>query len=397
MDYHATTPVDPRVLDAMLPYFREHFGNAASRTHPYGWEAESAVDEARGRIARAIGGSAKEIVLTSGATESNNLAIKGVLEFHRERGNHVITCVTEHRAVLDPCRALEKKGLARVTWLPVDGYGRVDPEAVVAAISPDTVLITVMAANNEIGTLQPIGAIARIAKAKGVLFHSDATQAVGKVPIDAEALGLDLLSFSAHKMYGPKGIGALWVRSRGPRVRLAPQIEGGGHERGLRSGTLNVPGAVGFGRACELARSLLDEESGRLRRLRDRLWEGIAQRVDQVAANGHPLERLPGNLNVSFACVEADSLLMALDRDVALSSGSACTSATLEPSHVLRAIGLRDDLAHGSVRFGLGRQTTEDEVDRVIERVAAEVSRLRALSPFYRPAAGSTVAVGDGA
>jgi cysteine desulfurase len=385
MDHHATTPVDPRVLDSMLPFFREEFGNAASRSHAYGWRAETAVEDARDRVAALLGARSKEIVFTSGATESNNLAIKGTLELLRERGNHVVTCTTEHKAVLDPLRLLEKKGLASVTCVPVDRTGRVDPEAVAEAIGPRTVLVSVMYANNEIGTIQPLAEVARRAKAKGIWVHSDATQAVGRIPVAVDELGVDLLSLSAHKLYGPKGVGALYVRSKDPRVRLAAQIDGGGHERGLRSGTLNVPGIVGLGRACEIAGESLAEECRRIATLRDRLRGRLLGALDQVVINGSEEHRLPGNLNLAFAHVEADSLLMALSEDVALSSGSACTSATLEPSHVLKAIGLRDELAHGSVRFGLGRGTTEDEIERVAARVVAEVRRLRALSPLYRP------------
>jgi cysteine desulfurase len=380
MDYHATTPVDPRVLEAMLPYFTEKFGNAGSRTHAYGWEAEQAVEAARQRIAQTINAKPKEIVFTSGATESDNLAIKGVVEFYKDRGNHVITSAAEHKAVLDSCKGLERAGKAKVTYLPVDRCGVVAPDDLRKAITNETILISLMHVNNEIGTISPIAEYARIAKETGVLFHTDATQSVGKLPIDVAATGIDLMSFTAHKMYGPKGCGALFVRSREPRVRLAPMIDGGGQERGMRSGTLNVSGIVGFGKACEISVADMESETKRLYALREKLHRGLLERIDDVHLNGHPSERLAGNLNVSFAHLEAESLLLALD-DVAVSSGSACTSATLEPSHVLRAIGLSGDLAQASIRFGLGRFNTEEEVDYVIERVAKEVARLRALSP----------------
>lgn len=382
LDNHATTPVDPRVLDAMLPYFGERFGNAASRSHRFGWEAEEAVEAGRGEIAALINAAPRDVVFTSGATEADNLAIKGVVEFHAERGDHVITAATEHKAVLDACRALERAGRARVTVLPVDRFGRVDPDDVQRALTPRTVLITIMHGNNEIGTLHAIAAIGRIAKEAEVLFHCDAAQSLGKVPLDVEALGVDLLAITAHKLYGPKGIGALWVRGRSPRVRLAAQMHGGGHERGMRSGTLNVPGIVGFGRACALAQANLPEEAARTAALRDRLHHELAARVEGLELNGHPSERLPGNLNVSLPGIEGDSLMAALP-DVAVSSGSACTSAALEPSPVLRAIGLDDEAAHASIRFGVGRFTTEADIDYAIERVAQEVARLRALSPSW--------------
>ena len=385
MDNHATTPLDKRVLEAMLPYFTEKFGNAASRNHSFGWEAEEAVDKARGQIASVINAKSKEIVFTSGATESDNLAIKGVLDFYREKGNHIITCVTEHKAILDSCRALERAGRATVTYLPVDKFGMVDPDAVRKAITDKTVLITIMYANNEIGTIHPIAEIGRIAKEKGIVFHSDGTQGVGKVPVDVEKDGIDLLSLSAHKIYGPKGIGALYVRSKGPRIRIAPQMDGGGHERGMRSGTLNVTGIVGLGAACELAKAEMPEESHRLIELRNKLQAGIFERLDEVYLNGHPTERLPGNLNVSFAYVEGESLLMGIS-DIAVSSGSACTSATLEPSYVIRALGIDEELAHSSIRFGLGRFNTDEEVDFVTERVSKEVKRLREMSPLYEMA-----------
>jgi len=385
MDNHATTRVDPRVLEAMLPYFTEKFGNAASRNHSFGWEAEEAVDKARNQIAALIGATSKNIVFTSGATESDNLAIKGVVEFYKEKGNHIITCVTEHKAVLDSCRALERAGKATVTYLPVDKFGMVDPDAVRKAITDKTVLITIMWANNEIGTIHPIAEIGKIAKEKGIIFHTDAVQAIGKVPVDFEKAGVDLGSITAHKLYGPKGIGAIYVRSKGPRVRLTPMVDGGGHERGMRSGTLNVPGIVGLGAACELAGKTMPEESQRLIQLRSQLQAGLFERLDEIYVNGHPTERLPGNLNVSFAYVEGESLLMGIN-DIAVSSGSACTSATLEPSYVIRALGIDDELAHSLIRFGLGRFNTEEEVDYVTDRVSKEVKRLRDMSPLYEMA-----------
>jgi cysteine desulfurase len=385
MDNHATTRTDPRVLDAMIPYFIEKFGNAASRNHSFGWEAEQAVERGREQIAKLIGGKAKEIIFTSGATESDNLAIKGVLEFYKDKGNHIVTCVIEHKAVLDSCRALERAGKATVTYLPVDKHGMVDPDAVRAAITDKTVLISIMWANNEIGTIHPIAEIGRIAKEKGVIFHCDAVQALGRVPLDVEKSGVDLAALSAHKIYGPKGVGALWVRSKGPRVRLTPIIDGGGHERGMRSGTLNVTGIVGFGAACEIAGAEMPAESARISDLRNKLQAGLFERLDEIYLNGHPTERLPGNLNVSFAYVEGESLLMGIN-DVAVSSGSACTSATLEPSYVIRALGVGDDLAHSSIRFGIGRFNSEEEVDFVTERVTREVKRLREMSPLYEMA-----------
>jgi cysteine desulfurase len=385
MDNHATTPVDRRVIDAMLPYFTEKFGNAASRNHSFGWEAEEAVDKARGQIAALINAKAKEIIFTSGATESDNLAIKGVVEFYKDKGNHVISCVTEHKAVLDSCRALERAGKATVTYLAVDRYGMVNPDDVRKAITDKTVLITIMYANNEIGTIHPITEIGRIAKERGIVFHCDAVQAVGKIPVDVDRDGIDLLSLSGHKIYGPKGVGGIYVRSKGPRVRLTPQMDGGGHERGMRSGTLNVTGIIGLGKACELAQAEMTEEGRRLTELRNKLQAGIFERLDEVYLNGHPTERLPGNLNVSFAYVEGESLLMGIG-DVAVSSGSACTSATLEPSYVIRALGIDDELAHSSIRFGLGRFNTEEEVDFVTERVSKEVKRLREMSPLYEMA-----------
>ena len=385
MDNHATTPVDPQVLAAMLPYFSEKFGNAASRNHSFGWEGEEAVDKARNQIASLINAKSKEIIFTSGATESDNLAVKGVLDFYKEKGNHVITCVTEHKAILDSCRALERQGRATVTYLKVDKYGMVDPDDVRRAITDKTVLITIMYANNEIGTIHPIAEIGRIAHEKGIIFHSDATQAVGKIPVDVERDQIDLMSLSAHKIYGPKGVGGIYVRSKGPRVRILPQMDGGGHERGMRSGTLNVTGIVGLGAACEVAGQVMAEENERLLDLRNKLQAGIFERLDEVYLNGHPTERLPGNLNVSFAYVEGESLLMGIN-DIAVSSGSACTSATLEPSYVIRALGVDEELAHSSIRFGLGRFNDEAEVDYVTERVSKEVKRLRDMSPLYEMA-----------
>lgn len=381
MDNNSTTRVDPRVVEAMLPYFTEKYGNAASRSHSYGWEAEAAVEEARDQIATLIGASAKEIIFTSGATESNNLAIKGVAAMYKKKGNHVVTQATEHKAVLDTCKRLERDGF-QVTYLPVDKVGQVHAEQVKAAITDKTVLVSIMAANNEIGTLQPIKAIGRMCKEKSVLFHTDAVQAVGKIPVDVEEMGIDLLSLTAHKLYGPKGIGALYVRKRDPRVRLEPMIDGGGHERGMRSGTLPVPLIVGLGTACDIAMREMDAESARMIKLRERLRKGIMDRLPDSYLNGHPTERLPGNANISFAYVEGEGLMMGI-KDVSVSSGSACTSASLEPSYVLRALGVGDELAHSSIRFGLGRFNTEAEVDFVIEHVIGEVNRLREMSPLY--------------
>jgi cysteine desulfurase len=384
MDYHATTPVDPRVLEAMLPYFTQNFGNAASRNHSFGWTAEEGVENARAQIARLVGASPKEIIFTSGATESNNLAIKGVAEMYREKGNHIITQVTEHKAVLDTCKRLEKAG-CEVTYLPVEKDGRINLDDLRRAITPKTILISIMYANNEIGVVQPIAEIGKLAKEKGVFFHVDGVQAVGKIPVDVQKDNIDLLSISAHKLYGPKGVGALYVRRRNPRVQLAAIIDGGGHERGMRSGTLNVTGIVGFGRACELCQNEMAEESERLSRLRDRLKENFFGKLDEIFINGSLTERLPHNLNISFAYVEGESLLMGIN-DVAVSSGSACTSATLEPSYVLKALGVGEDLAHTSIRFGLGRFTTQEEVDYVADRVIETVVRLRELSPLYEMA-----------
>jgi cysteine desulfurase len=381
LDNNSTTRTDPRVLEAMLPFFTERFGNAASRHHAFGWEAREAVDQAREQVAALVGASPREIVFTSGATESNNLVLRGVAGMYRQQGDHFITAATEHKAVLDPCKRLEREGL-RVTVLPVDRFGRVAPEQVAEALTEATILVSIMAANNEIGTLQPIREIGQLCKQRGVLFHSDAVQAAGKVPLDVEEMGIDLLSLSAHKMYGPKGVGALYVRRRDPRVRLEPLFDGGGHEGGLRSGTLPVPNVVGFGKACELSQHDMTSESERLVALRERLRQGIMEQLDEVFLNGHPTERLPGNLNLSFAHVEGEALMMAM-RDVAISSGSACTSASLEPSYVLRALGVSDELAHSSIRFGLGRFNTAEEIEFVIADVVRAVTKLRALSPLY--------------
>lgn len=384
MDNHATTPVDPRVLDAMLPYFTNNFGNAASRNHSFGWEAEQGVENAREQVARIIGAKTKEIVFTSGATESNNLAIKGVAHMYREKGDHIITCATEHKAVLDTCKHLETEGF-RVTYLPVGSDGLVSADDVRRALTDKTILITLMAANNEIGVLHPIAEIGKVAKEKGIFFHTDATQAVGKIPFNVEAMGVDLASISAHKMYGPKGAGALYVRKKGPRVQLAPLIDGGGHERGMRSGTLNVPGIVGLGAACEVAERELPEESKRMRGLREKLYNDLSSRIDEIYVNGSLEHRLPNNLNISFAYVEGESMLMSIN-DIAVSSGSACTSASLEPSYVLKALGVGEDLAHTSIRFGLGRFNTEEEIDYTVARVAESVNRLREMSPLYEMA-----------
>jgi len=384
LDNHATTPVDPRVLDAMLPYFTEKFGNAASRNHEFGWKAEEAVENARAQIARLINASPKEIVFTSGATESTNLAIKGAAEMYREKGNHIITQVTEHKATLDTCKRLEKYGY-EVTYLPVERDGRINLEDLRRAITPKTILISIMYANNEIGVVQPVAEIGKIAKEKGVFFHADAVQAVGKIPVDVQKDGIDLMSISGHKIYGPKGVGALYVRRKNPRVQLSAIIDGGGHERGMRSGTLNVPGIVGLGKACELCQQEMAQESARLQGLRDRLKESIMSRLDETYINGSMEHRLPHNINISFAYVEGESLLMGIN-DVAVSSGSACTSATLEPSYVLKALGVGEDLAHTSIRFGIGRFNTEEEVDYVADRVVETVTRLRELSPLYEMA-----------
>jgi cysteine desulfurase len=384
MDYHATTPMDPRVFEAMKPYFLQTFGNAASRNHSFGWEAEEAVEKSRKQIASLIGATAKEIVFTSGATESNNLALKGVAEMYAEKGNHIITAATEHKAILDTCKRLEKHGV-RVTYLPVQTNGLVDLEQLQAAITDKTILISLMYANNEIGVLQPIAEIGKIAKSKGVLLHTDATQAVGKVPVNVIKDNIDLMSLSGHKMYGPKGVGALYVRRKSPRVQLTAQMDGGGHERGMRSGTLNVPGIVGLGEACALCQAEMAEESKRMAYLRDKLRDKLQAELDETYINGTMEHRLPNNLNISFAYVEGESLLMGIN-DIAVSSGSACTSATLEPSYVLKALGAGDDLAHSSIRFGLGRFNTEEEVDYVAAKVIDVVKKLRDLSPLYEMA-----------
>jgi cysteine desulfurase len=384
MDNHATTQMDPRVLEAMMPYFTDIFGNAASRNHEFGWEAEKAVDKAREQIAALIGATPKEIVFTSGATESNNLAIKGIAEMYSERGNHIITQAIEHKAVLDTCKRLEKDGV-RVTYLPVKTDGRIDLDQLRDAITDKTILISIMYANNEIGAVQPMKEISQIAKEKGVLFHTDAVQAVGKIPVNVIADGIDVMSMTAHKLYGPKGVGALYVRRRNPRVQITAQMDGGGHERGMRSGTLNVPGIVGLGAACEIAHKEMAEESKKLQALRDRLKDKLTSALDEVYINGSWEHRLPHNLNISFNYVEGESLLMGIN-DIAVSSGSACTSATLEPSYVLKALGAGDDLAHSSIRFGLGRFNTVEEVDYVAAKVIDVVEKLRELSPLYEMA-----------
>ncbi len=384
MDNNSTTQADPRVVAAMLPYFTQKFGNAASRNHPFGWEAETAVEEAREQIANLIGASAKEIIFTSGATESNNLAIKGVAAMYKKKGNHIITAPTEHKCVLDTCKRLERDGY-QVTYLPVDVYGRVSAQQVRDAITDKTILVSLMFANNEIGTINPMKEIGKVCKEKGVLFHTDGVQAVGKVPVNVQELGIDLMSLTAHKLYGPKGIGALYVRKKDPRVRLEPIIDGGGHERGMRSGTLPVPLIVAFGEACAIAQKEMPEESKRTFALRERLRTGIMDQLTETYLNGHPTERLPGNANISFAYVEGEGMMMGI-KDVAVSSGSACTSASLEPSYVLRALGVGDELAHSSIRFGIGRFTTVDEVDYVVDLVVREVKRLREMSPLYEMA-----------
>jgi len=383
MDYHATTPLDPRVLDKMMPFLTNDFGNAASRSHAFGWKAEEAVEYAREQVANLIGAKDREIVWTSGATESINLALKGVAEFYKDKGNHLITVTTEHKATLDSMKRLEREG-CEVTYLPVGTDGLIDLAQLEAAFTDRTILVSVMAGNNEIGVVQPVAEIGALCRSRGVLFHCDAVQVTGKLPIDVEAMKIDLLSLSAHKMYGPKGVGALYVRRR-PRVRIAPIIDGGGHERGMRSGTLNVPGIVGMGAAAELAAREMAAESERLRALRDRLHRGLSERLDMLVVNGSMEHRLPNNLNISFAHVEGEALMMAI-KDVAVSSGSACTSASLEPSYVLRALGVPEEMAHTSIRFGLGRFSTEEEVDYVIDLVAREVTRLRDMSPLYEMA-----------
>jgi len=381
MDCASTTPVDPRVLEAMLPFFSERFGNAASRNHVFGWDADKALEAARDQVAELVNANAKETVFTSGGTEANNLAIKGVAQTYREQGDHVIACSIDQKSVLDPCRSLERLG-HRVTYLPVDKHGLLDPEAVREAITDRTILITTMVANNEIGTIQPIAEIGKIAKEREVLFHVDATQAAGKIPIDVQEAAVDLLSLTGHLIYGPKGIGALYVRRKRPKVRLTPLMDGGGHEQGLRPGTVNVPGAVALGKACEICRAEMEDECRRVAALRDKLEQAVLEQNDQIYLNGHPERRLPGISNLSFAYVEGEALMMGM-RDVAVSSGSACTSATSEPSHVLKALGVKDDLVHTSIRYGLGRCNTEEEVGYVIEATRKAVARLREMSPHY--------------
>lgn len=381
MDNHATTPLDPRVLEAMMPYLTGIFGNAASRNHSFGWEAEKAVEKSREQVAKLIGASAKEVIFTSGATESNNLAIKGIAEMYRERGNHIITQVSEHKAVLDTCKKLEKQGY-RVTYLPVQADGLIDIEDLKRAIDDQTILVSIMYANNEIGVIQPVREIGALCHEKGILFHTDAVQAVGKIPVDVQKDNIDVLSLSGHKLYGPKGVGALYVRRRNPRVQISEQINGGGHERGMRSGTLNVPGIVGLGAACEIAMNEMESEAKREIELREYLKNKLENALDYVHVNGNMEHHLPGNLNMSFVYVEGESLLMGIN-DIAVSSGSACTSATLEPSYVLKALGLGDDVAHSSIRFGLGRFNTKAEVDYVSDKIIDVVRKLRELSPLY--------------
>ncbi|MDP7289789.1 MAG: IscS subfamily cysteine desulfurase [Phycisphaerae bacterium] len=380
-DHNATTQVDQRVFEAMAPYFTEHFGNAASRNHPFGWKAEAGVENARRQVADLIGAGAKDLVITSGATESDNLAIKGVAEMYRDKGNHIITCVSEHKAVIDPCKRLAEDGF-EITWLTPDEFGRISGQQVADAITDQTILVSIMAANNEVGSINPIAEIGQVARDRGVFFHTDATQGVGKIPIDVDQMKIDLLSMSAHKLYGPKGVGALYVRRRNPRVRLRCQMDGGGHERGMRSGTLNVPGIVGLGAACTIAGEEMDAETVRITALRDRLQTGISEGLEFVTLNGHPTERLAGTANLSFAYVEGEALMMKM-KDIAVSSGSACTSASLEPSYVLRSMGVTDELAHSSIRFSLGRHSTIEEVDYAIDQVIKAVKDLRELSPLY--------------
>jgi cysteine desulfurase len=383
MDSHSTTPVDPRVMEVMIPYFTERFGHPGSRNHPFGWEAEAAVDKAREALAKLLGArDPKEVVFTSGGTEAINLALKGVAEMYREKGNHIVTTAIEQRAGLDVCKRLERQGW-QVTYVPVGQDGLVDVEEIRKALTDKTILLSVMFANNEIGTIQPIPEIGKLAKEKGIIFHSDATQAVGKVPVDVEAMGIDLLSCTAHMLYGPKGVGALYVRRKNPRVRIAPMMDGGGHERGMRSGTVPVPLAVGFGEAARICKEVLSEEGVRLKALRDKLQDKILSSTDEVYLNGHPEKRLPHNLNISVAYVEGESVLMGLNKEVAISSGSACTSATLEPSYVIAALGVGSELAHSSIRFGLHRFTTEEEVDYVGNRIIEVITRLREMSPLY--------------
>ena len=381
LDHNATTPCDPRVVDAMIPYFTNSFGNAASRNHPFGWQAEEAVDYAREQVAKLIGADPKEIIFTSGATEADNLAIKGVFEMYASKGNHIITCNIEHKAVLDTCKHIEKEG-GEVTYLKVNPEGLVDMKELESAIKPTTILIAIMYANNEIGTVMPMKEISALAKKNGILVFSDATQAVGKIPVDVNKDGIDLMAFTAHKMYGPKGVGALYVRRKNPRVKVTAQMDGGGHERGMRSGTLNVPGIVGFGKACEICMSEMEEETKRLGALRDKL-ETSLMKIEEAYINGSTQHRLPHVANISFKYVEGEGLLMGFNKDIAVSSGSACTSASLEPSYVLKALGLGDDLAHSSLRFGLGRFTTEDQIDYTVEAVTKTVNKLREMSPLW--------------
>jgi cysteine desulfurase len=381
LDNNATTPMDPRVLETMIPYFTEHFGNAASRNHPFGWQAEEAVDYAREQVAKLIGADPKEIIFTSGATEGDNLGIKGVFEMYASKGNHIITCTTEHKAVLDTCKHIEKLG-GEVTYLEVDKEGLVNLAELEAAIRPTTILIAIMYANNEIGVIQPVREISALARKHGVLFFTDAVQAVGKIPVNVLEDGIDIMAFTAHKMYGPKGIGALYVRRKNPRVKVTAQMDGGGHERGMRSGTLNVPGIVGFGKACELAREEMQQDAERLSKLRDKLETALLQ-IEETYVNGSRQHRLPHVSNVSFKYVEGEGLLMGFNKNIALSSGSACTSASLEPSYVLKALGLGDDLAHSSLRFGLGRFTTEEQIDYTIKSVTDTVLKLREMSPLW--------------
>lgn len=381
LDNNATTPMDPRVLETMTPYFLEHFGNAASRNHPFGWQAEEAVDYAREQVAKLIGADPKEIIFTSGATEGDNLAIKGVFEMYASKGNHIITATTEHKAVLDTCKHIEKSG-GEVTYLPVNAEGLIDLKELEAAIKPTTILIALMYANNEVGVIQPVKEISTIAKKHGVLFFTDGTQAVGKIPVDVNKDGIDLMAFSAHKMYGPKGVGALYVRRKNPRVKVTAQMDGGGHERGMRSGTLNVPGIVGFGKACELCRLDMEEDTKRISKLRDKL-ETELLKIEEAYVNGSREHRLPHVSNISFKHVEGEGLMMGFNKNIALSSGSACTSASLEPSYVLKALGLGDDLAHSSLRFGLGRFTTEEQIDYTIKAVTDTVNKLREMSPLW--------------
>jgi cysteine desulfurase len=381
LDHNATTPMDPRVLEAMIPYFTENFGNAASRNHSFGWHAEEAVDYAREQVAQLIGADPKEIIFTSGATEGDNLAIKGVYEMYASKGNHIITCTTEHKAVLDTCKHLEKAG-AEVTYLEVQPDGLIDLKELEAAMKPTTILVAIMYANNEIGVVQPVKEIAAIAKKHGALFFTDGVQAVGKIPVDVIADGIDIMAFTAHKMYGPKGVGALYVRRKNPRVKVTAQMDGGGHERGMRSGTLNVPGIVGFGKAAEIARTDMEADTARISKLRDKLENALKQ-IDESYVNGNPAHRLPHVSNISFKYVEGEGLMMGFNKDIALSSGSACTSASLEPSYVLKALGLGDDLAHSSLRFGLGRYTTEEQIDFTIKAVTDTVLKLREMSPLW--------------